>query len=88
MHTEAYAIGAAALLALGLLALCAKRLYGLARDVRADMRKLHLQQSNIVQMLLRAGFRPARGSLDWRDDADATQAAPDFTKFDWRKPTG
>lgn len=83
MHASAYALGAVALLAFGLLAV---RLYRLVRDIRTDVRKVHLQQSNIVGMLLRAGFRPARGEPDWRDDAVRTQSGPDFTRFDWRKP--
>jgi hypothetical protein len=55
--------------------------------IDASLRKIHLQQANIIAMLLRAGFRPAR-TLDWRDDGDRTMhpESPALTRFDWRNP--
>lgn len=53
-------------------------------------RKLHVQQGNIVAMLLRAGFRPARAEPDWVDDWRRTsvrgEGSPSDTLWDLRKP--
>lgn len=43
------------------------------KNASLNARKLHLQQANIIAMLLRAGFRPAKGRPDWNDDAHETQ---------------
>jgi hypothetical protein len=53
-----------------------------------EMRRLHLQQGTIVAMLLKAGFRPARGGRDWSDDAARTRQVGelDQTDYDWRRP--
>lgn len=57
-----------------------------SRDIAQDMRRVHLQQANIIRMLLKAGFRPAKGR-DWFDDGGATQVRGDgYTAFDWRQP--
>lgn len=61
------------------------RLGPVARAIRDDVRKVRIQQANIISMLLRAGFRPAKGGPDWRDDGDRT-VVPSFTRFDWQSP--
>lgn len=56
--------------------------------IEVTLRKLHVQQSNIIAMLLRAGFRPAR-TLNWLEDGDETRVAGEtaYTQFDWRNPS-
>ncbi len=85
----AIVVGCLALLsatAIGALILIARSMRSLARE----MRRLHLQQGNIVATLLRAGFRPARGGPDWFDERLGTRVSGDteneYTDFDWRKP--
>lgn len=73
-----------ALLGLAVIAGC-RYLARVFEETRTNLRKIHAQQANIIGMLLRAGFRPARGGLDWLDDGDKTQL-PSFTRFDWRTP--
>jgi hypothetical protein len=52
------------------------------RATQADARKVHLQLANIVQMLLRAGFRPAKGRLDWHDHGHETQVMGEGSPYD------
>jgi hypothetical protein len=58
-------------------------------SVASEMRRIHLQHSNIIRMMLKAGFRPANG-LDWFDDDRETrvvgQGATLDTQFDLRTP--
>lgn len=68
----------------------AKELRRLAKDqgkLAADQRGLRQQLSNLLSMLLRAGFKrgPAR---DWSDDEQATQVRGEGTEtqWDWRRP--
>lgn len=59
-------------------------------DVAGSMRKVHIQQANIIRMLLKAGFRPARHGRDWFDDGAPTQVigqGSDYdTQFDMSRP--
>lgn len=43
------------------------------RELVAEQRRLHLQQANIIAMLLRAGFRGPRAGLDWGDSGHLTR---------------
>lgn len=62
------------------------------KDIAQEMRKLHLQQGNIIAMMIRAGFRPARGEPDWGDSGDKTRLAKTDVStattapFQFRKP--
>jgi hypothetical protein len=47
------------------------------RQVAAEQRRIHLQQSNIIAMLLRAGFRGPRAARDWGDSGNWTQVRGD-----------
>lgn len=47
------------------------------RQVAAEQRRLHLQQANIIAMLLRAGFRGPRAGRDWGDSGHLTQVRGD-----------
>lgn len=38
-----------------------------------EQRRIHLQQATIIGMLVRAGFRGPRQSLDWGDSGSWTQ---------------
>ncbi len=38
-----------------------------------EQRRIHLQQANIIAMLLRAGFRGPREGVDWGDSGSFTQ---------------
>lgn len=56
-----------------------------------DLKKLHIQQATIVGMLLRAGFKPMKGSMDWADDALVTMCVNEAanqarTRVDLRTP--
>lgn len=42
------------------------------RELAAEQRRLHLQQANIIAMLLRAGFRGPRAGRDWGDSGHST----------------
>lgn len=61
-----------------------------AREASVSARKLHLQQANIIKMMLRAGFRPPERGQDWADAALETQVlgqgSPLDTKWDMRRP--
>ena len=55
--------------------------------VASDQRGLRQQMSNLLSMLLRAGYK--RGpTVDWSDDEQRTQVKGVFrdTQWDWRKP--
>ena len=79
-------------LAAGALSVCVGLaiLVGVSRrieKVSKDQRGLRKQMSNIISMLLRAGFK--RGpTVDWSDDEQKTQVKGRWqdTVFDWRKP--
>lgn len=43
------------------------------RFIASEMRRVHLQQANIIAMLLRAGFRGPREGLDWGDSGSWTR---------------
>lgn len=43
------------------------------KQVAIEQRRLHLQQANIIAMLLRAGFRGPRAPRDWGDSGRWTQ---------------
>lgn len=43
------------------------------RAVVEEQRRIHLQQANIIAMLLRAGFRGPREGLDWGDSGSWTR---------------
>lgn len=71
----------------GLSAVCSVFALIAGRALLGVTRKIHLQQANIVAMLLRAGFRPARGKPDWFEDGEATQLpGSSYTEFDFSKP--
>lgn len=59
-----------------------------ARSLDTNMRRLHLQQSTIVGMMLKAGFRPLKTGKDWFDDGDVTGVAGnlEWTKINLEKP--
>lgn len=43
------------------------------RHIAAEQRRIHLQQANIIAMLLRAGFRSPSAARDWGDSGHWTQ---------------
>ena len=45
------------------------------RGIVEAQRRIHLQQANIIAMLLRAGFRGPRAGLDWGDSGHLTRVA-------------
>lgn len=48
--------------------------------------KLRIQMSNMIRMLLNAGFKVKR-PIDWSDDEGDTRRLDAFdTQWDWRKP--
>lgn len=44
------------------------------RALADEQRRIHLQQANIVAMLLRAGFRSPSAQRDWGDSGHWTRA--------------
>lgn len=58
-------------------------------NAETQLRALRLQVSNVVKMLLNAGFK-VRKSFDWNDNEDDTRpleaASPYDTQVDLRKP--
>ncbi len=60
---------------------CAVRAW---RDAAYSLRRIHQQQANIIAMMLRAGFRPARSSPDWFDDSHETSLRSEGTPHDTR----
>lgn len=47
------------------------------RAIASEQRRIHLQQANIIAMLLRAGFRAPSASRDWGDSGHWTQVRQD-----------
>lgn len=43
------------------------------RAIAAEQRRIHMQQANIIAMLLRAGFRAPSAARDWGDSGHWTQ---------------
>jgi hypothetical protein len=43
------------------------------RFIASEQQRIHLQQANIIAMLLRAGFRGPREGLDWGDSGSWTR---------------
>jgi hypothetical protein len=87
----AYVLMAALLTSLLALVLTGQReTVRVARVLAVRQAKLHLQQANIVGMLLRAGFRTSKSGRDWFDDAAETRGPRDseldITEWDWRVP--
>lgn len=84
MQTEAFRtlVVLVVLVFLTTTALCALVILGrITSDGARTLRKLHLQQSNIINMMLRAGFRPPKGK-DWFDDARETQVVDQGSPYD------
>jgi hypothetical protein len=84
-HDAVVVLGVAALV--GAIAWAALSIVESMRRNARTLQRLHLQQENIIAMLLKAGFRPAH-TLDWGDNADGTRPLndPALTQFDWRDP--
>jgi hypothetical protein len=67
-------LGAAGILVMAAALACALVLQD--RRMRAmvvEQRRLHLQQANIIAMLLRAGFRGPKAPPDWGDSGNWTR---------------
>jgi hypothetical protein len=47
------------------------------KQVAEEQRRIHLQQANIIAMLLRAGFRSPSAQRDWGDSAHWTRVRQD-----------
>lgn len=76
MQTEVFRTVAVLVVLAVLSGIAVSALVIIARHTKASnisARKLHLQQANIIAMLLRAGFRPAKGKPDWHDNGMETQ---------------
>lgn len=88
VQQRALAVALGLALLCGVVIVCLVLISRSLRTVATEMRRLHLQQATIVGMLLRAGFRPAKGRKDWYEDDHDTRLAGeiDRTQFDWRRP--
>ena len=54
------------------------------QHLRTELRAARLQLSNIIQLLLAAGFKKKR--VGWEDDTDATQVREESKEFSWWRP--
>ncbi len=67
-------LGAAGILVMAAALVCALVLQDRRmRAMVAEQRRLHLQQANIIAMLMRAGFRGPKAPPDWGDSGNWTR---------------
>lgn len=85
MQTEVFRTVAVLIVLSVLCGIAISALVIIARHTRSsavDARKMHLQQANIISMLLRAGFRPAKAKPDWHDSGHETQVMGACSPYD------
>jgi hypothetical protein len=61
-----------------------KELSDPAEGLSVNLRRARLQLSNIIKMLVAAGFKPKRAG--WEDDLDATQQREPPNDMSWWRP--
>jgi hypothetical protein len=70
-------LGAAGILVMAAALACAMVLLDRRlKAIVAEQRRIHLQQSNIIAMLMRAGFRGPKAPPDWGDSGNWTRVIP------------